>query len=478
MNKMLKRSIPIILSSTIGVLSVASATEKFKDYDFDSVVEDYNGEKYYPTKKEIKQIIAKAQKSNEYDHSDLENIDVFEKIKNNSNHYAYMYHTNDYTTAFYDANSPKEMQEYQKACEEVLKDFINKLNTKATNNVNADLCNLQDLKIILTNENDLVANYDEENHLILIDINKLKDFSTAREESIKDTVEYFLVLYLNKVRLDNCYHNEILIDGSRAFQGVKNIATGDIGKFVLTAAAETETLKFNDKDKSLYYEDKVKDSILLKLLSLFNNQPLENYNNAVFDADLNQFYRFMNCQNQKDVYELYKIMYAIDAKNMQNDFYTYYSLTDKVISAEDLNTKVGYNYLLDIYTKTLKNMANYTQTTPNFTLTDNLVMFNIIESTIYDNSTNLSKEDLEEFESKMQVVNEEYQEFLNDFYSNVNYDEAQNNAKSTFEAIQTNDLTNYKANYLIQKFPLIKEIRQYNNLVSSEKIDYYKTLKK
>ena len=162
-------------------------------------------------------------------------------------------------------------------------------------------------------------------------------------------------------------------------------------KTLTNASTESEKKYYDNPSKYSFnfYDEKQSEELLLTL-GLFRDEVTYNdYYNAIYDSNLEALHKFFNATTEEEVNKLYAIFYAIDAVNLKNDLlFTHYNKND-LISKNDIKSFVGHSYKIDIFKIVLKNMIQYTNTHNDFSVEDNLVMFNLIKSLIVKDSYEL-----------------------------------------------------------------------------------------
>lgn len=168
---------------------------------------------------------------------------------------------------------------------------------------------------------------------------------------------------------------------------------------LLESAAESEIYnkkKYSEKLVSKkdfnYSKEREKESLLLLLGICRDNVSLEDYYNAIYDSNLSSFYNFFDANTKEKIYDLYKIIYSIDAASLNNELgLNLQKEISKNFSEMSLEYLVGYGYRIDILKKVLKNMANYTVNNPDFSLEENVVLFDIVKNLITSNAYTVTK---------------------------------------------------------------------------------------
>ncbi len=129
-------------------------------------------------------------------------------------------------------------------------------------------------------------------------------------------------------------------------------------------------------DYSYPYERKAE--MYLMFLALFNdNAKSEDYYYAMFDTDLNALYNFFGLESREDIYDFYHILYTMDTLNFRT------TLSEQ-FDEENIQNEIGETYRIDIMKRTLMAMVEYTNHHPEFTLEENLLLYQIVKNYLTD----------------------------------------------------------------------------------------------
>ena len=236
--------------------------------------------------------------------------------------------------------------------------------------------------------------------------------------------------------------------------------------------------KFDIKDDSSYILEN--DQKLLLLLSLFSkNRPKELYN-AIFDEDAKRVFDILNLKSEEDIYDFYKVMYAVDAPAFKNDFFLNYK-TDALSGKYSIDEALGYSYKETIYNDYVTNLLSYLQNN-DLSLEENLTIyylgFNLISDNVNIESTNFN---INNSINNLKESHNHYLEFIKNYYNIDNddlnillYTDVQNNLLSLQKDfnIEKVDVSSY-----YKKFPMLKLFSNsiiptfaYENITGEEKV--------
>lgn len=464
-------STPTLTPKELEAIRMKKIVDEYLDY-FDSIEVEYPNEEYYPTKKEIKKLISIYDTYQEYDHKDSISMKkLFKIVRKNSNKYAKKH--KEYETAFSNIYSKNDSQI---AFEMVFED----LQKNSTNDFLEDICKMKDLKIVIGNLNEkfdvennetTMGIYNHKKNLIVLDNKAIKLIKKNRRIHSKvDKYASVLKHELFHMSSVSCKHK---MKNGQKFNSFLSFSA------LFESAAESSTYTSDDdysvKSEEYAYYDERKDEALVLLLGLFHdNKIYDDYYNAIKDSNPKAFYDFCGVKSEKEKINLFKIIAAIDGRNGFNDI-IFNAKNSDLLTTIKLEKGIRYNYKIDIFNKVLSNMIDYTTNNHNFTIEKNLMMLNIVENCLLDETLYLNKKNSYDQSFVVDFYNSEskYFEFLSQYYfkgkKNSNYIKK----RYEYEYIEYDAFNNFRKNYyndaLIEEFPLLKPIlfsyesAQYNN---------------
>ena len=104
----------------------------------------------------------------------------------------------------------------------------------------------------------------------------------------------------------------------------------------------------------------------------------------MFDQDAKKVFDLFELNTSDDIYNFYKILFAMDAKTYNNDFFQLYSFTDES-RKYPMGASIGYSYKLTLYNMYVNKILNYMESNE-LSLEENLTLyylgFNLIGSNI------------------------------------------------------------------------------------------------
>ena len=351
--------------------------------------------------------------------------------------------------------------------------IIYNLVLNSTNDLNEDLCKIQNLEGSCNKEDEVVPTftlgiYNSDTNVIVIDYeyNKIATFlsnfslkpaSFELFKAMTDKVIATLNHELNHVRQEMCEHRKIEQDHTLFNYIVKVNDKSYLDKPIFfETSAESDLYNYeilfqNEADNhfnhSYIYERE--DESLLFLLTLFNNKPIDDYYNAIFDLDIKNFYDFFDCHNITDYEEIYRILQAF------NNIYRENEEIDKYNNQDYLHFK------LEIFTKTLDNFIKYIELNPDFTYEEQIFLYGIIREVIIDNAYMNNLE-------KLQIENVNIASLDNDFWNNFKLYEYDNNFMEEIDKLNQKFIEylcykHNKSTFSVQ-LDLNKSVEDFNNL--------------
>lgn len=114
--------------------------------------------------------------------------------------------------------------------------------------------------------------------------------------------------------------------------------------------AEYLTLNLNNKKTSNVYQDIIKSIDSIKISTILNNNDVDDFENLSLSTDLNDLFRYFNCQTNNDKIEVLNLMYALELKYNLNficeDFFDKYESQygknlSKLELKKQLNNSIG-----------------------------------------------------------------------------------------------------------------------------------------
>lgn len=494
----------IIITTSTTYTGVRKLTKKelnnyqkyFKEFNLDS-----NWDKYDNIKDEVEKLIEESNLLAScpyiYD-GDLDKL--ITTIKKNTQEYIkehpelYSAFLTKQKNIEYNENYTKEnLKRYQQVFEKAIYSALEKIISKSTNNINEDICKMQKLKIVFSDtEFGVLGIYEPKENLIIISATQilgtisifqiLEPDQELLEEQQK-LIEEVLIHELTHLRQHSCEHRTTK-SGSSLILNYSNPYVSTI------LESSAESIKYNtglDEDylsKETYdytYPIERSQEGLLFLLNLFTNKEINEYYNSILDTDIEKFCEFFDAQTEEEIYELYQIIYHIDAYNTRVP-------TLPIDKKEKAQQELKNLYKLEIYKKVLSNMVTYTNTNQTLSLEENLIILNLIKDIILNNEYENPKylqlileeefssvlSSILEYEFNFSTLTNKYEEFLCTYYG-INYQilekiqEKVTNITSGLNNTLSEDQE--KLSKVIEKYPILK----YVLFTSSNYID--KTLK-
>lgn len=385
--------------------------EEYKEF-FNNFPVDYKIEDYLITDEEINQIISNANTKKECDFEfdgDYDNIRNL--IINNSREYVQNHpEFQGYFTEYGNA-------ETRCSCNFELIHAIESLKD-STNDVNEDICHMQTLKIVVGNIGNNFGYYNDEENLIVISIDYIKLYAEEKGLDWEEELRITLMHEINHMREFTC--------DCRLEKGDQTLSIDYQSAVSLLdeAPAESEIynlerIYYDNYDTSNYtnvLEREGEGFLLLPIL--MENKNIDDYYNAIFDSDINNFCNFFNAQNPDEIKDLYRIIYSLDSTLNRSEFPNRYfgeNISDGYTRG-DLLDAVGYDYKKQTFKIALQNLINYTENNEDFSLKDNLILLYIIRDEIVTGTYDMEaiEDDNGEVESYIYKIDKN---FINDITS-------------------------------------------------------------
>ncbi len=502
-------TVSITESTTIDTQIVKEdiLTEYLTYFDFQNI--KYNHEEYYITEEDVKKAIEVSKTIQECDFLyDGNYYDLYEKIVSNTKNYV---KSSEYKDPFSEETSLYRGTEDQIMFSTALYDVLYDWHCKKAGNINEDACRAQDLKVVIGKENneDLLGLYNSQENLIIIYLENIKKNVKNSEKSLESTLKNTIWHEYNHMRQAPCLCR---LKKGQTYTFEKGDYIGGIGASLKESSAESyifnnKSIEPFEKDEDTfdytYYDERRQEAELMFLNIFQENSDIKDYYRAIFDSDLQAFHRYFGVENEKDILNLYKIIYSIDGLNGSNSLPYNICKKDK-LSSNEITRTIGKSYKANLFNYILKNMVEYSVKNTDFTLEQNLVMFNFVKNFITDEIYTLTEEKDENgfykhiYDKKLvesiTKSEEKYVEFLSNHYI-VSIDYIRN-LKSVddiiynlSEYLYNNDYRYYTddVRILLERFPDLEKIGfamafippiNYDNFMEENGISYNKTTAK
>lgn len=475
----------------------------------------YNFEEYMITPEEVEYLIEQDEKTpschvitGDYEGS------LIEKIKNNS--IQYLKDNKDCESAFITDKSDRELLYDQIVFEITLEEVMNTLFKTASNDFLEDKHTMQTLVIVYgdtqevydednehlhilhleTDDSIVLGYYNDETNVIILSREFIRMSAEMDDYEFREVLYYTLNHEINHVRQTKC-KCRIQEENKEEFvyTNIEETSHRDLsynGDFITTlmeSSAESEIYNLNkhypfDKniEHSYTYQPEREQEALLFMLALFNNKDVKDYYNAIYDTDLENLLEFFDMKTEEEQYDFFKILYLIDSINIRSNmiFEVYDKDEQDILTTDDFEMDLGYGYKSEIFKLTLDRLIEYTSLHQNFTLEDNLAIFNVIKNKVVDSSCIYVEDDSEEYTSYKNVYEDHfvkevaemektYISFLSEYYQ-ISIEEIRKKEKLSIYLYLTalKDIvagtevtaTSYeeKANKLLERFPMLSAI--------------------
>lgn len=407
----------------------------------------YNYEEYYLTYEQVEKLILEAEKKvechNEYSGNLEEEIEeLISQIEDNSLKFLEGYPEYERILWFKDlylGELDTDVDFLNIVFNITLKFALKHCLEDATNDIAEDICKLKELSIVAKrgnfqdDESIVFGSYLPELNAIVLNVDTIYQelLNEKNEEELgvlelDEAIEKTLLHELNHVRQQAC--------SCRLEEDAPStLEYQDAYSFIMEASAESALYNqeqdymafYKEKYDYTYYFERERETLIL-LLGLFHDDiKIDDYYNAIFDSDLEAFYRFCGVKTEEEKYVLHKIWFALDSLESFNSF-PYEVTGEKVLTRGKIQDIVGTSYCVDIFKLVLSHMVDYTFSNSELTVEDNLALFNIIKSIIVEEARKLEETGNEEdpycfvydVETKSSIKELEnlYIDFLSDYY--------------------------------------------------------------
>lgn len=463
----------------------------------------YNYEKYYITYKQVEKLIEVSEKETicNYEYSG----DLDEEIKN------LISQIEDNSIDFLKSHPEYERIIWQKKTPNLLHDDIDfvRLNfatilqsafksilTNATNDISEDICKFKDISIVMTKgivnnseKSYILGSYRPDLNIIYLNIDTIYQIIEDNKESdnviieLSNNIKNTLIHELNHVRQQVC---SCRLGQNSSY---KEIGYQDNISFILESSAESAL--YNLKQDNFYYEknefdytyysEREKESLILLLGLLHDDMKVEDYYNAIFDCNLKDFYEYCGVKTEEEIYVLHKIWYALDGLFYRNDL-PFKATKESSLTNKELQDIIGTSYYVDIFRLVLYHMVEYTSNNPDFTVEDNLIIFNIVKDLI---ATNIKKKEVIDEENiqytyedgtvnAINALEQLYNEFLSNYYQ-IEKDKLElleEEYDISYDCCAAvSDLyihTNLEIKYFLERYPILKYVLKFYFISGNE----------
>ena len=464
----------------------------------------YNNEEYYITYEQVEKLIEASEKETKcsyvYDGNlDKEIENLISQIENNS--IEFLENNPEYERIIWRKNYPdyvdSNMDFIKINFNVILQSALKNILKNATNDISEDICKFKDLSIVIKKEiisdiegNNVLGSYDPDLNVIYLNIDSIYKIALENKEyddydviELNNVVKNTLIHELNHVRQQAC-----------SCRLKQNITYSEIGypnciSFILESSAESalynlkQDYSYNEKNEFdyTYYDERTKESLILLLGLLQDDMKLEDYYNAIFDCDLEAFYKYCGVKTEEEKYILHKIWYALDGLCYRNDL-PFRVTKENSLTNKELKDIIGTSYCADIFRLVLCHMVEYTYNNPNFTIEDNLIIFNIVKDTI---AQNIKKAEIID-EEKIQYTYEEettnaiytldqlYMEFLSKYYKiekdklKILEEECDKSLDCYLVLSSPYEFQNLEVQYFLEKYPILKQVLTFHIINGNE----------
>ena len=419
----------------------------YSDYEV-----NYNYEQFFLTNEEIDNLYNEQNLRLDCEFVNSDTIlTLYDKIMKNSLDYVKKYP--EYESCFVNNNcNDKKEWSFRYIFSLIFNEHIENSN----NNIDEDVCRMQNLKIVFDDnceDETVVGWYDSDLNVIYLCRNNIMNFinnyldendiGCNKNSSVyKDYLwnYYYWVLSHELEHLwhtmCNCVSSELV--GRTIFSYSKNKDGFYYVSVFSESSAESVFKNFNNDDNfcgnnmtddyNYSYTNEIEKESLFMLLSLFNNNvSISDYYSAIGNVDINALLDFFDMNDKYEIYKFYKLLYVVDGIEGRSSLIDKYQRLNGVfVDYNDMyyyRADIGCGYRADIFRSVLSNMIDYTKNNIDYTLKENLLLFNFIKDRIVNNTSYLMFCDGEfefmydnKFVKDILILEEEYVNFLSEYY--------------------------------------------------------------
>lgn len=390
---------------------------------------------FYITNKDVKNAIKNAETKQECDYKyDGNYLDVFYKIIDNSKakmidtEYEYLFDDND-------NNIDESKRRLKEAFLNALENVLSKWNSSCVNNKNDDYHVANGLSIVFDSfgpETELARYLQDENQIVL-HISYIESYCIKNDFDLQQVLTWIINHEFNHVRQHPC---SCKINKGQTYTFEKG-SYQDIGAMLLESSAESaiylEDGNISSSDNFFtsytYIEERYYESCLMLINIFQENSGTDKYYEAIFNTDLQALYDYFGANSEKEIYNFYELLFCVDVLSEEQTF--------------DEKDLVRLSYNVNLFNYILKEMVEYTNRNKDFTLEQNIAMFNIIKNIIVNLPENNEYVHDNKYVKKMinKIIESDYKykEFLSKYY-NVSVNEVNNLQENSSI---TRELTNY-----------------------------------
>lgn len=340
-----------------------------------------------------------------------------------------------------------------------LKSALTSVFENATNDINEDFCLLSETEVIFSSDkpDGVKGEYDNDTNQIYIYYQNTDLLTDPTILDFQEEINQILSHELAHARQHKCNHRSK--KNEQATISYNNSTTT-----LIESSAESAIYNLCEKNTSKKTYDysymlQREDEALLFLIGI-TNPSINGYYNAIFDSNPKALCDYFQLDSD-DLEAFYRILYAIDTKDFRTDL-SLDMFPEQIANSGELAQILGSDYRVDIFNLSLKNLAKYTSSHPDFSLKDNLTLFNIIKNSLINNMFWLDKDDEgkkiydNDFLTVLPYLEESYVEFVSKAY-NVSIDEIRKIEQINFSCpYDIKDDVNESR--LITQFPMLNPI--------------------
>lgn len=383
----------------------------------------------------------------------------------------------------------------------ILDDILSDIFKNATNDINEDFCVLSNIRIIISNKN--IGDFGGIwlPSIDTICVNYPAIVKSSQNTGMDERRILFLTIKheLEHVRQTKCKHN--LDDEWTDFVYLRHCVP-----FIMESSAESSlynlgidsNYKYEGRFQYSYSEEREYESILL-LLGI-TNESVDGYYNAIFDSDLEALFKYLGLNTLEEQETFFRILYAFDTKLFRT-YLSFLNVDKPVVYYSDLKDYGGYGCYTDVFKLSLQNLIDYTCSNPDFTLQDNLLIFDCIRNIILSKSKEFKKDEKgdlvlddhdqiayvydKDFANSFLELESIYLDFLCEYYSITREEVSillENDKYSymsklsmVYESGENILAYDFDTNSVFCKYPVIKSILFANGLVFSDHDQFLKS---
>ncbi len=296
------------------------------------------------------------------------------------------------------------------------------------------------------------------------------ELSYGGKMSYRDFYKHVIKHELEHVRQEKCAcrtgqkYDSILIDISDDKM---------IGHAACESSAESyigrQDENYDENEKYYTYSSKIEIEKVLWLLSMFNDNEVEDYYNSLFDSDLSKYYEFFGVGKNLDLSEFAIINYSLEGVKADNYLSTDIQDLTGANTQKRFKEEIGMAAYYDVFRIMVRGLISNSNRL-NLSLEEDVHTYLNIKDiilkygvyTIEENGDNYDFIYEDEFVEKMDECEELYKDYLKEKYD-ASADYLETAEEEVIDEFDYTDSKIYKK--ITKKFPIIEDINRDRSLI-------------